>query len=170
MPVTTSYPGIYIEELPSSAHSITTSPTSIAVFVGYTHPFKTAAFNGAVEVFGFTDYENAFGGLYRSGLVQNHVAYAVNDFFLNGGSHAYVVGLQAEYLDSGGTSLGTVDPATAQIGNIVFTAREPTDLTPMTVTVNNLKSSTGGPNLDVADVMIAYGSRVETYRGVTIDS
>src|SRR5206468_4163498 len=72
--------------------------------------------------------------------------------------------------DSGGNSLGVVAPATAQIGNIVFTAREPTDLTPMTVTVNNLKSSTGGPNLDTADVMIAYGSRVETYRGVTINS
>jgi uncharacterized protein len=169
MPVTTSYPGIYIEELPSSAHSVTAAPTSIAVFVGYTHPFKTAAFDEAIELFSFTDYENAFGGLYRSGLVQNHVAYAVNDFFLNGGSHAWVVGLQAEYLDSGGTSLGVVDAATAQIGNIVFTAREPTDLVPMTVTVNNLKSSGGGPNLDIADVMIAYGSQVETYRGITID-
>src|SRR5262249_3607833 len=122
MPVTPTYPGIYIEELASGAHSVTAAPTSITVFVGYTHPFKTAAFDEAVELFSFTDYENAFGGLFRSGLVQNHVAYAVNDFFLNGGSHAYVVGLQAEYLDSSGTSLGLVDPATAQIGNIVFTA------------------------------------------------
>lgn len=169
MPVTPTYPGIYIEELPSTAHSVTASPTSIAVFVGYTHPFKTQSFGEAVELFGFAEYETAFGGLYRSGVVQSHVAYAVNDFFLNGGSHAWVVGLEAEYLDSGGSSLGLVEPATAQIGNIVFTAREPTDLVPMTVTVNNLKSSGGGPNLDVADVMIAYGSRVETYRGISID-
>jgi len=40
MPVTPTYPGLYIEELPSSAHTITPAPTSIAAFVGYTHPFK----------------------------------------------------------------------------------------------------------------------------------
>jgi uncharacterized protein len=175
MPVTTTYPGIYIEELPSNAHSITAAPTSITVFVGYTHPFKTASFGTAVEIFNFTDYERAFGGLYASGEVQNHVAYAVNQFFLNGGSHAYVVGLQPSYH---GPALGEVVPATAQIGNIVFTAREPTDLVPMRVTVNNLKASdTNNPNnLDIADVVIAYGppatglgaSRVETYRGITI--
>ena len=169
MPVTTSYPGIYIEELASNAHSITAAPTSITVFVGYTHPFKTASFDTAVELFSFTDYENYFGGLYASGEIQNHVAYAVYEFFLNGGSQAYVVGLQPEYLDGTGASLGVVEPSTAQIGDIVFTAREPTDATQMTVTVNNLKSSGGGPNLDIADVMITYGARVETYRGVTID-
>lgn len=169
MPVTTSFPGIYIEELQSSAHSITAAPTSITIFVGYTHPFKTASFDTAVELFSFTDYENAFGGLYASGEIQNHVAYAVYEFFLNGGAQAYVVGLQPEYLDGTGASLGVVQPATAQIGDIVFTAREPTDATQMTVTVNNLKSSGGGPNLDIADVMITYGARVETYRGVTID-
>ena len=42
MPVTTSYPGIYIQELPSSAHSIAAAPTNIAVFIGYTHPLKTS--------------------------------------------------------------------------------------------------------------------------------
>jgi phage tail sheath protein FI len=170
MPVTTSYPGIYIEELPSNAHSVTAAPTSIAVFVGYTHPFKTETFGQPVELFSFTDYENDFGGLYASGDVQNHVAYAVNQFFLNGGSHAYVVGLKAEYLDSGGSALGDIEPATAQIGNIVFSAREPTDLTQMTVTVDNLKAGGGGSNLNVADVTITYGARVETYRGITIDS
>ena len=41
MPITTTYPGIYIEELPSNSHPITAAPTSVTVFVGYTHPFKT---------------------------------------------------------------------------------------------------------------------------------
>ena len=45
MPVTPSYPGLYIEELPLSAHSISAAPTSITVIVGYTHPFKTKRFN-----------------------------------------------------------------------------------------------------------------------------
>src|SRR5437762_1653055 len=67
MPVTLSYPGLYIEELPSSAHTITAAPTSIAVFIGYTHPFKTLKFGEAVRVFNFTEYERNFGGLYANG-------------------------------------------------------------------------------------------------------
>ena len=39
MSVTVSYPGVYIEELPSSSHSVTPAPTSVTVFVGYTNPF-----------------------------------------------------------------------------------------------------------------------------------
>ena len=108
MSVTVSYPGIYIEELPLSAHAIAPAPTSIAAFVGYTHPLRTAAFNAAVEVFSFTDYENQFGGLYTSGIVDANVARAVFQFFQNGGSHAHVVGLQPKLLDASGGVLGTL--------------------------------------------------------------
>src|ERR1700682_3905569 len=68
MPVTTSYPGIYIQELPSSSHSITAAPTNIAVFIGYTHPLKTLKENWGkpVEIFGFMDYRRGFGGFLRS--------------------------------------------------------------------------------------------------------
>src|SRR5437763_794885 len=68
MPVTTSYPGIYIQELPSSSHTITAAPTNIAVFIGYTHPLKTlpANFGQPVEIFGFMDYQRQFGGFVRS--------------------------------------------------------------------------------------------------------
>src|SRR6266403_495078 len=66
MPITPTYPGIYIEELPSSAHTITAAPTSIAVFVGYTHPFKTRSFGQAVRLFSFTDYEREFGGFFSN--------------------------------------------------------------------------------------------------------
>src|SRR5207249_424985 len=53
MPVTLSYPGIYIEELPSSAHTITAAPTSITVFTGYTHPYKTRSPGQPVRLFSF---------------------------------------------------------------------------------------------------------------------
>ena len=33
--VTPTYPGVYIEELPSSVHTIVGVPTSVAAFVGY---------------------------------------------------------------------------------------------------------------------------------------
>ena len=42
------------------------APTSITVFVGYTHPFKTQVFNKPVELFSFTDYERYFGGFFRN--------------------------------------------------------------------------------------------------------
>src|SRR5437870_4026658 len=93
MPVTPSYPGLYIEELPLSAHSIAAAPTSITVIVGYTHPFKTKRFNEAVRLFSFTEYEREFGGMFASGLIEAHVPHAANQFFLNGGSDLYVVGL-----------------------------------------------------------------------------
>lgn len=166
MPVTPTYPGIYIEELPSSSRTITAASTSIAVFIGYTHPFKTklANFKKAVQIFNFTDYENEFGGLYRSGLVSANVADAVNQFFLNGGSVAYVVGLPS-----------TLTPPTQTIGGINFTPRELTDQILMKVTISNLKSG-GVPVVppatsgDTADVVITYGSRSETYRGVSINA
>ena len=41
MPITPTYPGVYIEELPSTSHTILAAPTSITAFVGYTHPLKT---------------------------------------------------------------------------------------------------------------------------------
>lgn len=167
MPVNPTYPGIYIEELPSNAKTITAAPTSITAFVGYTHPFKTKStnFKKAVQIFNFTDYENEFGGLYRSGLVRADVADSVNQFFLNGGSVAYVVGLPS-----------TLTAPNQTIGGINFTPRELTDQILMKVTISNLKS--GVPPVpvvapatgDTADVVITYGSRSETYRGVSINA
>src|SRR5271166_2934305 len=99
MPITPTYPGIYIQEIPSAVHTITAAPTNIAVFIGYTHPFKTihANWGKPVQIFGFNDYIRNFGGFFRS-LAFAHsanqfadMAQAVNQFFLNGGTEAYVV-------------------------------------------------------------------------------
>lgn len=43
MPVTPTYPGVYIQELPSSSDTITPAPTSIGCIVGLTHPLQTPA-------------------------------------------------------------------------------------------------------------------------------
>src|SRR5271166_337011 len=163
MPITPTYPGIYIEELRSLSHAIAAAPTSVTGFIGHTHPFKTKPehFGKAVEVFSFTDYEREFGGLYTSGVVQSHVAYAVQQFFLNGGSDAYVVGLQPNYYDVGGASHGLVAAATLQVGSVLFTALEPVDAISMTVSINNLAA---GP----WDLVISYGSRSETFRKVNL--
>jgi phage tail sheath protein FI len=159
MPVTTSYPGLYLEELPSNAHSITAAPTSITVFVGYTHPFKTRTFNSAVQLFSFTDYEREFGGLYASRDVDSYVAHAVNQFFLNGGSNAYVVGLRARFQNP----LGDIPRPTVPVGGVIFTGREPVDPLEMRVAVEPRDGGTG-------DISITYGNSIETYRGVSLDS
>lgn len=174
MPINPTFPGLYIEELPSSTHTVTPAPTSIAVFVGYTHPFRTnpANWNKAVHIFSFFDYETQFGGLYTSNTLEWHVAYAVNQFFLNGGSEAYVVALQPSYYDTliPPGNHGLVMPSLAIIGGpngLVFTAREPIDSVPMTITINNIQKTTVAG--DTADIVISYGSRAETFRKVTTE-
>jgi len=174
MPVAVSYPGLYLEEIPSNARSIVAAPTSVAVFVGYSHPFKTASPKTPVRLFSFTDYERHFGGLYQSSVVDTNLAHSVYQFFLNGGSDAYVIGLIPKYQLMGGLTQA-ITPATATLattgGGVDFTAREPADSpeTAMTVTVSNVRSGSGGP-LDLADYTITYGSRVESYRGVPLSA
>lgn len=167
MPVTPTYPGLYLEELPSNARTVTPAPTSVTVFVGYTHPFKTKSWDTAVQLFSFTEYEREFGGLYASGIVDQSVAYAVHQFFLNGGGTAWVVGLQPQYWDAGGTTLGNVEAPEVTIGGatgLLFRGREPTDLPnrSMLITIDNVSGLTG-------DITITYGTQLETYRGVSLD-
>jgi phage tail sheath protein FI len=60
MPVTVSYPGVYIEEIPSGVRSITGVATSITAFVGYT---ARGPLDKAVRLANFGDFERNFGGL-----------------------------------------------------------------------------------------------------------
>lgn len=77
-------PGVYIEELPSGVHTITGVATSITAFVGYT---KRGLDNRAAQILSFADFVRQFGGL----AADSEVSYAVQQFFNNGGSQAYVV-------------------------------------------------------------------------------
>jgi len=176
MPVTPTFPGIYIEEIQSSAHTIEAAPTSIAVFVGYTHPFKTPStnFGQAVRLFSFADYEREFGGFFSHAAYEDpvnfgSVAHAVNQFFLNGGAECYVVGLP-----SNAQSAPTA--ATVTVGGVTFTTREPTDSDhKMTVRVDNPQPGGPGspPRNDLADITITYGTgpgaQVEKFRRVSLD-
>jgi hypothetical protein len=84
VPVTPTYPGVYIEEIPSGVHPITGVATSIAAFVDF---FPRGEMNTAVQVFGFGDFERQFGGLDD----RSEASYAIQQFFLNGGTQAWVV-------------------------------------------------------------------------------
>jgi len=214
MPVTPTYPGLYIQETQSTVHTITPAPTNIAVFVGYTHPLKTDPDNWGIPVLinGFTDYQRGFGGFLRSTVyslsgasqwvtngITNYadpqvapeesfgdMASAVYQFFLNGGTQAYIVGLLPQTplpLGPGGTSSVTAGTVAPNGLNITFTAREVTDTNfVMTLTLRPIASApTSLPSSSQqADVIITYGPApqpgvpvpsgtiTETYRRVTL--
>ena len=84
MAVTPTYPGVYIEEIPSGVRAITGVSTAIAAFVDY---FPRGPLNQPVQVFSFGDFERQFGGL----DLLSEASYAIQQFFLNGGTTAWVV-------------------------------------------------------------------------------
>jgi phage tail sheath protein FI len=84
MPVTPTYPGVYIEEIPSGVHTITGVATSISAFIDF---FSSGPLDAAVQVLSLADFERNFGGL----NTESEASYAIQQFFLNGGTEAYVV-------------------------------------------------------------------------------
>ena len=190
MPITPTYPGVYIEELPSFTHSVTAAPTSVTVFIGYSHPFKTTAgFGTAQEIFSFTDYRNYFGGFFSlDQWLPDYLGNAVYQFFLNGGSNAWVVGLQPTvYLGADGQPVkdaqgNDVELAAASVNidvapaTVTLSALEPGGVDPANnnapvaiptvVQLSNVRQDAQGNANAVADIIITYGTQVETYRAV----
>jgi len=87
MPVPVSYPGVYIEEIPSGVRTITGVATSITAFLGRA---PRGPSNEPTTINSFGDFERMFGGL----QADYPMSYAVRDFYLNDGSQAIIVRLQ----------------------------------------------------------------------------
>ena len=86
MPAELTYPGVYVEEVPSGVRTITGVATSITAFLGRARRGPT---DKAMEITSFADFVRRFGGLH----VDDPMGYAVRDFYLNGGSRAIIVRL-----------------------------------------------------------------------------
>ena len=84
MPVKPTYPGVYIEEIPSGVRTITGVATSVAAFVDR---FARGPLDTPVQLFGMADFERELGGL----SLDSEASYAIQQFFLNGGSECYAV-------------------------------------------------------------------------------
>jgi phage tail sheath protein FI len=84
VPVSPTYPGVYINELPSAVHTIVGVPTSVAAFVGAA---PRGATDTPVQLNSFGDYLNEFGRLDSA----VPLSYAVYLFFQNGGTTALCV-------------------------------------------------------------------------------
>jgi phage tail sheath protein FI len=111
MPVTTSYPGVYVQEIPSGVHAIAGVATSITAFLGQT---ARGPDNVATTINSYGDFERLFGGLWAS----SNLPYAVRDFFLNGGSQAIIVRLFNT--DGGANALPPYAPI--KVGAFTFAA------------------------------------------------
>jgi phage tail sheath protein FI len=101
MPSALTYPGVYIEELPSGVRTITGVPTSLTAFVGRAW---RGPLDEPVKITSYADYERTFGGLWRGSTM----SYAVQQFFSNGGSQAIVVRV-ATLSGTGAASAATID-------------------------------------------------------------
>jgi uncharacterized protein len=111
MPVLATYPGVYVQEIPSGVHTITGVATSITAFIG-------SALRGPEDwpmtLNSYGDFERIFGGLW----VGSTLGYAVRDFFLNGGGQAIVVRLY-----NGETGANPTAPASKlKVGDFRFVA------------------------------------------------
>jgi uncharacterized protein len=94
MPVTPTYPGVYIQEVDSGSRTVTGVATAITAFIGRA-PRGPA--NDAATVFDWGEFQKTFGGRARD----LPMTYAVEDFFNNGGTQALIVRVCA------GAPLGT---------------------------------------------------------------
>ena len=116
MSVAVTYPGVYIQEVPSGVRTITSVGTSITAFVDF---FREGPMNRATEVFGMSDFQRLFGGL----DTRSEASYALQQFFLNGGSSALVVRCASGSVASARVEIGLT--ATPNTVGLVLTARSP---------------------------------------------
>lgn len=86
MAVQTSYPGVYVAEVPSGVRTIAGVSTSVTAFLGTA---IRGPINRAITITSFAEFQRRFGGL-SSG---SEMSFAVKQFFLNGGTKSIIVRL-----------------------------------------------------------------------------
>jgi len=83
-----TYPGVYIDEVPSAVRTIIGVPTAVAAFVG---PALRGPVDEARHITSWADFDRLYGGLSATSLM----SYAVFHYYQNGGSEAEVVRVAA---------------------------------------------------------------------------
>src|SRR5512143_953086 len=123
MPAALTFPGVYIEEVPSGVRTITGVATSIALFIGWA---PRGRIDKAVRIASFADYQRTFGGLDS----RTPLGHAVKQFFDNGGSDAHIVrlvgaGATASTAATGDLTVHASSPGLWGDGYAVRTTRRP---------------------------------------------
>ncbi len=99
MPVTPTYPGVYVEEIPSGVRTIVGVATSITAFIGRA---PRGPVDDPITINSYGDFERIFGGLW----VDSRLGFSVQDFYLNGGAQAIIVRVTG----TGSAAAAIVDP------------------------------------------------------------
>jgi phage tail sheath protein FI len=84
MPATYTFPGVYVEEIPSGVRAIVGVATSNTAFIDF---FERGPVNEPQRITSFGDFERVFGGLDS----RSEASYAIQQYYLNGGSIAFVI-------------------------------------------------------------------------------
>jgi len=164
MPVAVSYPGVYVQEIPSGVRTITGVATSITAFVG--RALRGPA-NQPVVCNSFGDFEATFGGLWND----NALGFAVRDFFLNGGATAIVVRLYQADPNVGATadlSVSALKFAAANEGKWGVGLRVAVDVTNTTDDVARMLGLSGKDDLFNLTVIDTATGRGERYLNLTV--
>ncbi len=82
--VQVSYPGVYVQEVPSGVRTIVGVSTSVALFLGRT---KQGLLDTPILCFNYSDFDRAFSSDSSLGDMARYVKL----FFLNGGTQCYVM-------------------------------------------------------------------------------
>ena len=102
-----TFPGVFIEEIPSGVRTIVGVPTSIAAFIGRT---RTGPTDTPVIINSFGDFARSFGGL----DADSSVSYAVRDFFQNENSTAFENSFHGDLINLTDSTQGLLNVDLAQ--------------------------------------------------------
>lgn len=102
-------PGVYVEEYDNSPRSIESAGTSTAGFVGMT--VRGPSSGAPVLVTNFASFQKQFGGFLNEYTHEEYryLAYAVEQFFANGGTRCYVARVVPEDAVKAGGSFGILE-------------------------------------------------------------
>jgi phage tail sheath protein FI len=150
MPIAPTYPGVYIQELPSQFRAITGVATSVAAFIDW---FPRGPLNEAIQVNSWADVERTFGGLHT----RSEASYALDQFFANGGSTAWVVRVSNAVAPDVAATIGVRSGNTSGAKVLTLTAREPGERGNSIRAIIEPGSTTKTFNLVVREVLIAEG-------------
>jgi uncharacterized protein len=167
MPTTPTYPGVYIEEVPSGVRTITGVATSITAFIGRA---TRGPVNKATTINSFGDFERIFGGLW----VDSTLGFAVRDFYLNGGSQAIVVRLFHPYFATDAdrdnalaAAQGVADAATTAAA---VAGATPADVASAARTAAADAANAAEPRLTAADTVADAAEAAAAQAGATANS
>jgi phage tail sheath protein FI len=163
MPDAYTYPGVYIQELPSVVHTIIGVPTAITAFVGAA---ARGPVNEPTSISSPVDYGQMFGGDGTRALDR-----AVSLFYLNGGGEAIVVRVGPA------TPPPPAEATLPSIGGLSLSGQPHLLASSPGVWGNNLRGSIDQDNLSPTDALKLFNltitdptsSATETYGRISID-